>query len=189
MLLYETRRPILTLTSPPVDSILIHFNLDHFFTHCIPYLLPHKALQVIGDTRNFCGFNTICSSGVNMEVDFWGLFFNGSTAPWGPRPPHFSRLHDHTQTHHTRWDSSGRGTSSSQRPLPDNTQHSQEKDFHALGGIRTHNPSKRAAVDPRLRRHGHWNRQFLGTTQEKKNCGLWGRNTVLYDGCTNFPKI
>jgi hypothetical protein len=24
------------------------------------------------------------------------FFFNGSTAPWGPRPPPFSRLHDHT---------------------------------------------------------------------------------------------
>jgi hypothetical protein len=25
------------------------------------------------------------------------FFFNGSTAPWGPRPPHcFSRIHDHT---------------------------------------------------------------------------------------------
>jgi hypothetical protein len=24
---------------------------------------------------------------------------NGSTAPWGPRPPHFSRLHDHTFLH------------------------------------------------------------------------------------------
>jgi hypothetical protein len=23
------------------------------------------------------------------------VFFNGSTAPWGPKPPHFSRLHDH----------------------------------------------------------------------------------------------
>jgi hypothetical protein len=29
-------------------------------------------------------------------------FSCGSTAPWGPRPPHFSRLHDLTQTHHTR---------------------------------------------------------------------------------------
>jgi hypothetical protein len=25
-----------------------------------------------------------------------GLFSNGLTAPWGPRPSHFSRLHDHT---------------------------------------------------------------------------------------------
>jgi hypothetical protein len=24
------------------------------------------------------------------------FLFNGSTAPWGPRPPQFSRLHDHT---------------------------------------------------------------------------------------------
>jgi hypothetical protein len=26
---------------------------------------------------------------------------NDSTAPWGPRPPHFSRLHDHTFRHTT----------------------------------------------------------------------------------------
>jgi hypothetical protein len=56
-------------------------------------------------------------------------------------------------------DSSGRGTSPSQRPLPDNTQQSQETDIHNAGGIRTHNPSKRAAVDPRLRPRGHWDRQ------------------------------
>ena len=34
----------------------------------------------------------------------------------------------------------------SQRPLSDNTQHTQETDSHALGGIRTRNPSKRAAL-------------------------------------------
>ena len=31
--------------------------------------------------------------------------------------------------------------------LPDNTQHSQETDIHAPGGIRTHNRNKRAAAD------------------------------------------
>jgi hypothetical protein len=30
-------------------------------------------------------------------------------------------------------------------------------DIHAPGGIRTHNTSKRAAADPRLRRRSHWN--------------------------------
>ena len=35
--------------------------------------------------------------------------------------------------------------SSSQRPLPGNTQHSQQKNIHAPGGIRTHNLSRRAA--------------------------------------------
>jgi hypothetical protein len=61
---------------------------------------------------------------------------NGSTAPWGPRPPHFSRLHDHTLRHTTL----GRtpldeGPARRRDPLPDNTQHSQETDIHALGGI------------------------------------------------------
>jgi hypothetical protein len=37
-------------------------------------------------------------------------------------------------------------------------QHSQQTDIHALGGIRTRNPIKRAAVDPRLRPRGHWDR-------------------------------
>jgi len=37
-----------------------------------------------------------------------------------------------------------------QRPVPDNTQHSQETDIHALVGIRTRNPEKQAAANPRL---------------------------------------
>ena len=66
----------------------------------------------------------------------------------------FTRFLDHTQ----RRTSSGRVISSSQRPLPDNTQHSQQTDFHAPGGIRTHDLSRRAAADLRLRPRGHWDR-------------------------------
>jgi hypothetical protein len=36
------------------------------------------------------------------------FFFSGATATIWPGHSHFSRLHDHTQTHHTRYDSSGR---------------------------------------------------------------------------------
>jgi hypothetical protein len=43
-------------------------------------------------------------------------------------------------------------------PVPDNTQHSQQTNIHAPGGIRTSNPSRRTAADPRLRPLGHWNR-------------------------------
>ena len=43
----------------------------------------------------------------------------------------------------------------------DNTQHSQQKNIHAPGGIRTHNLSRRAAVDLRLRPRGHWDRCFV----------------------------
>jgi hypothetical protein len=61
-----------------------------------------------------------------------------------------SGLRYHTQTHQTRWNFSGRVISPLQRPLPDNTLHSQETDIHAPGGIRTCNSSKRATVGPRL---------------------------------------
>ena len=50
--------------------------------------------------------------------------------------------------------------SPSQRPLPDNTQHSQQTNLHAPGGIRTHDRSRRAAVDLRLRPCGYWDRPF-----------------------------
>ena len=56
-------------------------------------------------------------------------------------------------THNTRWDSSVRVISPTQRPLPDNTQQSQKKDIHSPGEIRTRSPSKRAAADPRLKHH------------------------------------
>jgi len=59
-----------------------------------------------------------------------------------------SRIHDHTQTHHTRWDSCWREISSSQRPLSDNTQHSQQTNIHVPDVIRTHNASKRADAPP-----------------------------------------
>ena len=42
----------------------------------------------------------------------------------------------HKTTHHSRWDSSGRVIRSSQRPLPDITQYSQQTNIHAPGGIR-----------------------------------------------------
>jgi len=48
----------------------------------------------------------------------------------------------------------------SQRPLPDITQHSQDTDIYARGGIRTRNPSKRAVADKRIRLRGHWDERL-----------------------------
>jgi len=56
-----------------------------------------------------------------------------------------ARAHTHTHTF-----GKTPGTSISQ-----NTHHSQERGFYASGGIRTYNPSKRAAADLRLRSRGH----------------------------------
>jgi hypothetical protein len=51
----------------------------------------------------------------------------------------------------TLYDSSGREIGSSQRPLPDNTQQSQEREVHVLGRIRARSLSNRTAVDNHLR--------------------------------------
>ena len=50
-----------------------------------------------------------------------------------------------------RYDYSERVISPSQRPPPDNIQHSQQTSIHVLGGIRTHNLGRQAAADLRLR--------------------------------------
>jgi hypothetical protein len=42
-----------------------------------------------------------------------------------------------------------------------NIQHLQKTNIRAPGGIRTHNPCKRAAADPRLRPRGHWDRPHV----------------------------
>jgi len=81
--------------------------------------------------------------------------------PWPPYSRGFLWFLDHTQpTHHSRYDSSGRVISSWQRPLPDNTQHSQQTDIHVHGEIRNHDLSRRAALDLRLRPRGHWDQHL-----------------------------
>jgi hypothetical protein len=66
--------------------------------------------------------------------------------------------------------------------------------IQAPGGIRTHNPSKRAAADPRLRPRSHWDRQIRTHDPSKRSAadshliphGQWDRlycitNSVKYN--------
>jgi hypothetical protein len=87
------------------------------------------------------------------------FFFIFRHSPQWNRASSFTRFLDHTTTHHSRKASSGRVISSSQRPLPDNTQHSRQTSI-PLDGIRTHNLSRREAADLRLRPRGHWDLQI-----------------------------
>jgi hypothetical protein len=86
-----------------------------------------------------------------------GAIFSWLDSPSGPRPPH-CRDFVMTLRQIIRYDSSGRVIGPSKRPLRDNTQHTQENRHPCPGDIRTRNPSKRAAADPRLRPRGHWDR-------------------------------
>jgi hypothetical protein len=71
----------------------------------------------------------------------------------------FTRFLDHTKRRTTVGRIPlGRVISSSQRHLPDNTQHTQQTNIHATGGIQNHDRSRRAAVDLRLRPRGHLDR-------------------------------
>jgi hypothetical protein len=69
-----------------------------------------------------------------------------------------------TMTHHIWYDSPGQVISSPQTPVPDNTQHSQQTNIHAPGGIQTHDLSRRAAADICLRPRGHWDRHIVDHT-------------------------
>ena len=90
----------------------------------------------------------------------------------------------HTTTHHSRYDSSGRVISSSQRPLPDNTQHSQQTEILAPGGIRTYNLGRRAAADLCLRPRGHWDRPSLYIHLLISTCGFTSEAEVVeYTPC------
>jgi hypothetical protein len=50
----------------------------------------------------------------------------------------------HIRIYHNRQDSPGRVIGPSQRPLPNNTQHSNDADIHGPGGIWTGNPRESA---------------------------------------------
>jgi len=76
-------------------------------------------------------------------------------SPSGPRPPLLGS--SITLRHTTLSRFLCRVIGPSPRPLPDNTQHSQETYVHAPSGIRTR---QRAAVDPPLRPRGHCDRLF-----------------------------
>jgi choline dehydrogenase-like flavoprotein len=65
---------------------------------------------------------------------------------------------DHAQRHATVGRTPLNEWSVGSRDLPDNSQHTQQTNIHATGGIRTHDRSRRAAVDQRLRQRGYWDR-------------------------------
>ena len=84
------------------------------------------------------------------------LFVFCVTAPSWARASSLSRFLDLTQRRTSRQDSSGWVISSLQRPLPDNTQHAQQTNIHAPGGIWNHHLSRQADADLRLRPCGRW---------------------------------
>jgi hypothetical protein len=95
------------------------------------------------------------------------LFLPWRNSPYWARAASSSRLHDLTQTHHTRYDCSRWVISPTQRPLPDKKQHSKKTDIHAAAGFE---PTIRAIEQPHthaLDRAVSWDRLLLPNNQSK----------------------
>ena len=96
-----------------------HHPRPHPGFHC--YDSPNCITQYCSNCAQHCCFITV----------FWG---RGALRP---NAGHGLLIHEvsksYTTMHHSRQDSSGRVISSSQRPLPDNTQHSQETSMPPAG--------------------------------------------------------
>jgi hypothetical protein len=73
----------------------------------------------------------------------FAFFWQWHSSPWWTKASALSKIHNHTQTQHTWRDSSGRVINPTQGSLAAN---SHETDIHIPGGIRIHNPCKRAAA-------------------------------------------
>jgi hypothetical protein len=98
---------------------------------------------------------SVQTSEINITTDIFDNFFlHGETTLSGPRPYHY-RGFKITLRHTTLGRTPGRVIGPTQRPLPDNTQLSQQAKLYNSCGFRTHNPSTRAPADPRLRVRGH----------------------------------
>ena len=104
-----------------------------------------------------CTYTTQETNATKIHAHIGIVSFSGATAQRGPGPPNeVSRSHTITHSHSVGllW--------TSDRPVAEirtysNTQHSEETNIHASGGIRTRDPSNRAAVDLCFRPHGYRN--------------------------------
>jgi hypothetical protein len=100
---------------------------------------------------------------LSLEIS-WAVFLDTFSFIWCNRPQwarassftRFSR--SRSSTHHSRQDSSEREWSARRRDLYLTIHNTYKTNYHAPDGIRTHNLSRRAAADARLRSRGHWNR-------------------------------
>ena len=126
-------------------------------------------------------------------------------------------LSDHTQTHHTRQNSSGRGISTMQRPLPttvnshkrqtsmtpvrfehdaetstDKSQQSQETDIDDPSGIRTRNPSKLSGCRSKTQTARPLESALVlilepNTFTKKTGIMRWVGNEAHYSFSSSFP--
>jgi hypothetical protein len=97
----------------------------------------------------------------------------------------FMKFLDHTQTHHTRLDSSERVISTSQRPLPDNTQHSRQTSMPPVG-FETAIPAGQRPQTHALGRAATGTGSLTVTSISKRIRSPWCSTNNIQHGPTTF---
>jgi hypothetical protein len=118
---------------------------------CSQKIFPRGSLMVSTNNHR-TSYSCPCTYGVRT------IFFFIERQWLCDRASAVSRLHDRRHTH-TRYGSSGRVISPTQRPLPDNTILTKKQTSMPLGRFEPAIPSKRTAADPRLRPRDQWDRR------------------------------
>jgi len=112
-------------------SILSHSTIQ--ISHIAYYYRQQNYIYVQYFYQILCSaFNNIVERGTKFRLNFQRNLFHITfffSVALRPNAGHgllvLEVSRSHTTTHHSRYNSSGRVISSTQRPLPDNTQHSQ----------------------------------------------------------------
>jgi hypothetical protein len=117
-------------------------------------VMKHWFLERHGLFLNKLSFCCLLKINSALRIFF---FYRGTTAPTGPRPPRcrgFVITLRRTTLGGTLLDE----WPARRRDLYLTTHNTQETNIHACDRIRTQNPSKRTAADPRPWPRGHWDR-------------------------------
>ena len=123
-------------------------------------MLRRNHVEVYKHTHFYKKIDTSLSYRVQVYI----CLYYGTKAPSGPRPPHYIRF-----AITLRYTTVGRtllDERSARRRDFHRTTHNIHKRQNSMppGGIRTHNPSKRAAADPCLRPRDNWDRAVYSVT-------------------------
>ena len=125
---------------------------------------------------------------VVQDTYFICLFFISALLMLQPPVGHGLLIHEASGSHNGAPQSIGLLWTSDQLVAETYTwQHTTLKtNIHAHGGIRTHNYSKRAAADLRLRPRGHWDRQdtYLGSVNGDKTISKLNVYSSINSGMT-----
>ena len=142
--------------------------------YAAPYRKKTKMKTSDKQLKNFLVTTT------DSHILIFFLPWRNSPPPQLAMAPSFTRFLDHTQQRTTVGRTPLDEWSARPRDLCLTTHNTHNrKTSMPHGGIRTHNPSRRAAADLRLRRRGHWDRLHCGYLLTQK-CGRLGlfRNDI-----------